>query len=66
MGKKATKYYSTAEVAAKCGVHKNTIINWLQRGHITEPQRDGHGWRRWTDAQLNKVLRYAAKVKALR
>lgn len=53
---------STAKVAAMAGVHKDTLLRWLRRGLIPEPQRDRHGWRAFSQAQANEIISFAKKL----
>ena len=50
---------STAEVARRAGVHRDTLLRWLRRGLIQEPQRDRHGWRYFSETQAKAVITYA-------
>ena len=52
------RYYTTAQAAKIAGVSKNTLLEWLQRDHVPEPERDWRGWRRWTQADIDRVLAY--------
>jgi hypothetical protein len=58
--KAAEKGISTAEVATRAGVHKDTILRWLKRGLIDEPNRDRHGWRSFSEEEVQKVVSYAS------
>ena len=61
---KLTLYDSTlsaAEVAQKAGIHKATLLRWLKSGLVDEPSRDRHGWRTFTIAQADKIVRFAQK-----
>lgn len=37
--------YSTSEVAAMAGVHRDTLLRWLRENKLPEPSRDRRGWR---------------------
>ena len=53
--------YSTAQVAAKIGVHKITLIRWLLDGKVREPRRvnqAGQAIRIWTDRDVERVRKY--------
>lgn len=50
---------STAEVARRAGVHRDTLLRWLRRGLVFEPGRDRHGWRTFSEAQAQAVISYA-------
>jgi len=61
-----TDYLSTAEVAAKAGVHRDTLLRWLRHGRIPEPARDGRGWRVFTRHEAEAVAAHATDANALR
>lgn len=53
--------YSTAQVAAKIGVHKNTIKRWLREGKFAEPRKVRIGnidSRIWSDRDVGRVRKY--------
>lgn len=50
---------STAEVAKRAGVHRDTLLRWLRRGLVQEPLRDRHGWRSFTEDQVREIVSYA-------
>jgi len=54
----APRYYTTAQAAKSAGVSKNTLLEWIQRGHVPEPERDWRGWRRWTQADIDRVVAF--------
>ncbi|MXY64002.1 MAG: hypothetical protein F4206_14875 [Gammaproteobacteria bacterium] len=60
-----TSYLSTAEVATKAGVHRDTLLRWLRQGRIPEPSRDGRGWRVFTQGEADAVVAHAAQANAL-
>lgn len=49
--------YSTAEVAAKAGVHRDTLLRWLREGKVPEPRRDARGWRVFTMKETEAIAR---------
>ena len=49
---------STKEVAVKARVHKDTLLRWLRNGSIPEPKRDHRGWRRFSYAEAEAVIRF--------
>lgn len=57
--KRRVKLLSTAEVASRAGVHKDTLLRWLRDGLIAEPHRDRHGWRVFTEAESSDVVAFA-------
>ena len=50
---------STAEVARRAGVHRDTLLRWLRRGLVQEPGRDRHGWRTFSEVQTQAVIAFA-------
>jgi site-specific DNA-methyltransferase (cytosine-N4-specific) len=55
---------STAEVAHKANVHRDTLLRWLRQGHVPEPKRDRHGWRVFTAEEAEAVVAFAAEEEA--
>ena len=52
-------YFKTAEVAELIGVTKQTVLNWLKQGLITEPERNpATGYRLWTEKDIERVRRF--------
>ena len=41
--------YTTAQVAAMAGVHRDTLLRWLRGRNVPEPRRNRHGWRVFTE-----------------
>ena len=50
---------STAQVARRVGVHRDTLLRWLREGRVPEPDRDRNGWRRFTDRDVARIARFA-------
>lgn len=50
--------YSTAEVAGRVGVHRDTLLRWLREGRLQEPSRDRNGWRSFSTAELQNIERF--------
>jgi site-specific DNA-methyltransferase (cytosine-N4-specific) len=50
---------STAEVAARAGVHRDTLLRWLREGVIPEPHRDRKGWRTFTANEAERIVHFA-------
>ena len=50
---------TTAEVASRAGVHRDTLLRWLRRGLIREPSRNRHGWRTFSDEEARAVISFA-------
>ena len=53
------RYLSTAEVASRVRVHKDTLLRWLRTGLVQEPQRDRRGWRHFTIAEAEAIVAFA-------
>ncbi len=52
-------YFKSAEVADLIGVTKQTLLNWLKQGLITEPERNPvTGYRLWTEKDIERVRRF--------
>jgi site-specific DNA-methyltransferase (cytosine-N4-specific) len=58
-----SKVLTTAEVAEKAGVHRDTLLRWLRAGVISEPKRDRHGWRVFTWKEADAVVSYAKSTR---
>lgn len=57
--------FSTAEVAAQAGVHRDTLLRWLRHGNVPEPHRDGRGWRVFSSDDVSAVMAFAKGGEAL-
>lgn len=51
--------FSTAEVAERVGVHRDTLLRWLREGRVAEPGRDRNGWRTFTSDDVGSIERFA-------
>lgn len=52
--------YSTAEIADRVGIHRDTLLRWLRDGRIPEPARDSRGWRVFAESDLETLARLVA------
>jgi DNA-binding transcriptional MerR regulator len=55
--------YSTLQVAREIGVHRSTLLRWLQSGEIPEPRRiigGGQDVRVWSPRDLSRAQRLKA------
>lgn len=50
---------STAEVASKAGVHRDTLLRWLREHSVPEPRRDRRGWRIFTSREAAAIAAFA-------
>lgn len=57
--------FTTAEVAAQVGVHRDTLLRWLRQGSVPEPQRDGRGWRVFAATDIPAIAAFARGGEAL-
>ena len=51
--------FTTSEVAAMVGVHRDTLLRWLRTHKVAEPNRNRHGWRVFTVKEADSILAYA-------
>lgn len=51
--------FSTAQVAAMAGVHRDTLLRWLRGRNVPEPRRDRHGWRVFTAREAAAIAAFA-------
>ena len=51
--------YTTAEVAAMAGVHRDTLLRWLRTRSVPEPSRDWRGWRVFTEGEAAAIKAFA-------
>ncbi len=51
--------FSTAEVAAMAGIHRDTLLRWLRERTVLEPCRDRHGWRVFTAREAAAIAAFA-------
>ncbi len=54
--KRPNDRYSTAEVARRVGIHRDTLLRWLRKGEIPEPRRDKRGWRVFYKQDVDRIL----------
>jgi excisionase family DNA binding protein len=54
---------STAQVAERVGVHRDTLLRWLREGRVPEPARDRHGWRSFVPNEAEAIERFARKTR---
>jgi len=58
------KTKSTAEVAGLIKVSKDTLLRWLKHGLIKEPKRDNRGWRLFSEAEVQSIIKYAENQRS--
>ena len=47
--------HTTAEVAARVGVCKSTLLRWIHEGLMPDVGRDWRGWRIWRSQDIERV-----------
>lgn len=52
------RLYTTAEVAGRAGVHRDTLLRWLRDGKVPEPRRDARGWRVFTEVEATAIANH--------
>jgi transposase len=61
----ADKTYSTLQAAKKAGVHRATLIRWIQAGKVTASKEmlmpGGNTLRWWTDSDIEKLKAHKAE-----
>jgi chromosome partitioning protein len=60
------KTYKTSEVAARAGVTKQTIYNWLRQGSIPEPRRDRGKRFIFTEEDVARMTDLKGRLKNVR
>jgi len=50
--------YTTARVAERVGVSKNTLLRWLRDGLLRDVDRDARGWREWSADDVARAKRF--------
>lgn len=56
-------HLTTAEVAKRAGIHKDTLLRWLRIGLVPEPTRDRHGWRIFSTEEADFVSKFASSTE---
>ena len=51
--------FTTAQVAARAGVHRDTLLRWLRERSVPEPRRNRHGWRVFTAGEAAAIAAFA-------
>ena len=47
--------FTTAEVAERIGVSKNTLLRWISEGRLRDTDRDWRNWRVWSDSDVHRA-----------
>jgi excisionase family DNA binding protein len=62
----APKTYTTAEVAAKVGVSRQTLYSWIEEGKITAPKPIKLGQRTmriWNQVEMEHARKFKGSLK---
>ena len=51
--------FSTSEVAALAGIHRDTLLRWLRERTVSEPGRDRRGWRVFSAEEAATIVAFA-------
>lgn len=57
------RLFSTAEVADMAGIRRDTLIQWLRKRIVPEPQRNRHSWRAFTAGEADAIVAYARRAE---
>ncbi|MBO5424763.1 MAG: MerR family transcriptional regulator [Lachnospiraceae bacterium] len=55
--KEFNQFYSSKQFAQAIGVHKNTVIRWDRDGRLHPHHKDKHGYRYYTQEQVDEFLK---------
>ena len=56
---KMQRLFSTSQVAAMAGIHRDTLLRWLRNHTIQEPSRDHRGWRVFSAEETASIVAFA-------
>lgn len=59
-----TDVFSTHQVAALAGVHRDTLLRWLREKTVSEPQRDRRGWRLFSHEEAMSIVAFSKNGQA--
>jgi len=58
-----TKYYQTGEACRAAHISRNTFLRWVKAGSFVDvKQKDRHGWRLFTEDDVNRLVREGNRV----
>jgi len=52
----------TREIAAKVGVHPETVKRWIRQGKVPMPNRDRNGWYIFDGQDVENIVKYATRI----
>ena len=53
------RVYTVSEVASAVGVHRLTLLRWIDARKVPDGKRDRNGWRLFSDAHLEAIKDFA-------
>ncbi len=63
---RGNEYYRTAEACRLAGISKTTFFRWIRSGKFDDVNTiDRHGWRFFTEDDVNRLCDRAQKVTVL-
>lgn len=63
MGASKRRTFTLKAAAAQVGVAPITLKRWLLDGKVAEVARDRNGWRVFSDADVERIKRYALTLR---
>lgn len=57
-----SRFYSTAEAAAKLGISRDTLLRWFREKRVSPVPKDPRGWRIFADEDLGRIALEAGLV----
>jgi excisionase family DNA binding protein len=52
-------FYTVSEVAKAVGVHRITLVRWIDAGKVPDGKRDRNGWRMFSESQVEAIKDFA-------
>ena len=57
-------FYRTQEAVERAGISRSTYFRWLRMSKIEDTKhKDAHGWRLFTEAEINKIIALNQTIK---
>jgi predicted site-specific integrase-resolvase len=55
-------YFRTAEVCARAGISRATLLRWLKTGILEKRFKDRRGWGIFTEEDIDKITAEAKRI----
>jgi excisionase family DNA binding protein len=52
-------FYTVSEVAKSVGIHRMTLLRWIEARKVPDGRRDRNGWRMFSEAQVEAIKDFA-------